>query len=119
MWPHSGCFKCSVQCEAFGELNVLSQSHGLDMSPSQLNGFKLHCSIEGFFCIVRNTPDFHMTPQWHFTCKELANYMKLAVCKKWDTAEVRAKIEAFVIVGCDVLSQCGIYNIHGSVFNYL
>ena len=68
---------------------------------------------------MRNTPDFHMAPQWHFTCEELANYMKLAVRKKWDTTEVGAKVEAFAIAGCDAISKCGIYNICGSVFNNL
>ncbi|KAF8954280.1 hypothetical protein BDZ97DRAFT_491743 [Flammula alnicola] len=29
-----------------------------------INGLKTRVGIEGFFCIVRNTPTYHMQPQW-------------------------------------------------------
>lgn len=46
-----------------------------------------------------------MNPQWFFTSPELENYMHIAVRKKWDTSEVGAKLEAFAIAGCDVVSK--------------
>jgi hypothetical protein len=61
--------------------------------------------IEGFFCIVRNNPDFNTKPQWYFTSPELESYMQVACRKRWDTAEIGMKIEAFAIAGCNVLSK--------------
>ncbi|KAJ7115183.1 hypothetical protein C8R44DRAFT_880505 [Mycena epipterygia] len=51
------------------------------------HGLSYRVGIEGFFCIVRNTSDFHMAPQWYFSSQELERYMPLAVRKKWDTGE--------------------------------
>jgi hypothetical protein len=61
--------------------------------------------IEGFFCIVRNSADYHMKPHWYFTSPALENYMKIAVRKKWDTSVVGAKIEAFALAGCEITSK--------------
>ncbi|KAJ7069006.1 hypothetical protein B0H15DRAFT_755894, partial [Mycena belliarum] len=58
--------------------------------------------VEGFFCVVRNSADFHISPQWFFTSRELEQYMPIATRKKWVTAEVGAKVEAFAVAGCDV-----------------
>ncbi|PPQ81182.1 hypothetical protein CVT25_015213 [Psilocybe cyanescens] len=44
-----------------------------------LNGLKARVGIEAFFCIVQNTPDYHIQPQWYFTSEALADYMKIAV----------------------------------------
>ncbi|KAJ6544861.1 hypothetical protein DFH09DRAFT_1321712 [Mycena vulgaris] len=66
-----------------------------------LHGLSYHVGVEAFFCIVRNTTDFHMAPQWYFTSKELEHYMPLAVRKKWDTGEAGMRIEAFAVAGCD------------------
>ncbi|PPQ75355.1 hypothetical protein CVT25_005593, partial [Psilocybe cyanescens] len=66
-----------------------------------LTGLKARVGIEGFFCIVRNTPDYSIQPQWYFTTEALADYMKIAVRKKWDAHDVGIKIEAFAIAGCD------------------
>ncbi|KAJ6603151.1 hypothetical protein B0H10DRAFT_1957892 [Mycena sp. CBHHK59/15] len=57
--------------------------------------------IEGFFCIVRNTAEFHMAPEWYFTSPELEAYMPIATRQKWDTGQVGMKIEAFAVAGCD------------------
>ena len=61
--------------------------------------------IEGFFMIARSNTDFNMAPQFYFTSQALERYMPLAVRKRWDTAEVGAKIEAFGIAGCDAVSK--------------
>ena len=63
--------------------------------------------IEAFFCIVRNTPNYHMNPVWFFTSEALMNYMPTAVPlhKPWDLAYIGAKLEAFAIAGCDVVSK--------------
>jgi hypothetical protein len=63
--------------------------------------------VEGFFCIVRSTTEFHFQPQWYFTKPALEEYMKTAVSvrKAWDTSEVGAKLEAFAIAKCDVTSM--------------
>jgi hypothetical protein len=55
---------------------------------SQMTGLNSHAGIEGFFCIVRNTPEYHMKPHWYFSSPELEQYMKVAVRGKWDTSEV-------------------------------
>jgi hypothetical protein len=62
--------------------------------------------VEGFFCIVRSSSDYHMKPNWYFTSPEFEEYMKIAVRKRWDTSEVGAKLEAFAVAGCDVVSAC-------------
>ncbi|KAJ7717536.1 hypothetical protein DFH07DRAFT_738442 [Mycena maculata] len=67
-------------------------------------GLGMRVGVEGFFCIVRNSSDFHMQPQWFFTSRELEQYMPIATRRKWVTAEVGMKAEAFCIAGCDVLS---------------
>jgi hypothetical protein len=71
----------------------------------QMTGLNLRVGIEGFFCIVRNTPEFHMKPHWHFTSPELEQYMQVAVQKKWDISEVGACLEAFAVAGCSVVSK--------------
>ncbi|KAJ7938868.1 hypothetical protein B0H13DRAFT_1587365 [Mycena leptocephala] len=71
-----------------------------------LHGLSYCVGIEGFFCIVGNSPDFYMVPQWYFTSPELERYMPLAVRRKWDTGEVGVRLEAFAIAGCDTMSTC-------------
>ncbi|KAJ7673735.1 hypothetical protein DFH06DRAFT_979023 [Mycena polygramma] len=73
-------------------------------SSLQMVGLNALVGIEGFFCIVRNTTQFHMKPQWYFTSEELEKYMQIACRKRWDTGEVGSKIEAFSVAGCDVMS---------------
>ncbi|KAJ7753382.1 hypothetical protein DFH07DRAFT_960222 [Mycena maculata] len=67
-------------------------------------GLGTRVGVEGFFCIVRNSPDFHMQPQWFFTSRELEQYMPIATRRKWATVEVGLKVEAFCIAGCDVVN---------------
>ena len=71
----------------------------------QMTGLNLHAGIKGLFCIVRNTPEYHMKPHWHFLSPELEEYMHVAVHKKWDTSEVGAHLEAFAVAGCSVVSK--------------
>jgi len=58
-----------------------------------------------------------MKPNWFFTSPEFEEYMKIAVRKRWDTSEVGAKLEAFAVAGCDVVSAyeacAGSYVQHG------
>ncbi|KAJ7716700.1 hypothetical protein B0H16DRAFT_1338642 [Mycena metata] len=61
--------------------------------------------IEGFFCVVPNSTDFHMNPQWYFTSQELERYMPIAVRRKWDTVDVGTRIEAFAVAGCDTMRK--------------
>ena len=67
----------------------------------------MRVGIEGFFCVVRNTPDYSMNPVWFFTSEALMDYMPTAVPvhKPWDLAYVGAKIEAFAVAGCDTVSK--------------
>ncbi|KAJ7041290.1 hypothetical protein C8F04DRAFT_947546 [Mycena alexandri] len=67
-------------------------------------GLSYRVGVEGFFCVVRNSTDFHMNPQWYFTSQALERYMPLAVRKKWNTGDVGTRIEAFAVAGCDTLS---------------
>jgi hypothetical protein len=67
-------------------------------------GLSERVGAEGFFCIVRNSTDFHMKPKWYFTSKELEDYMRIAVGRKtWNTEAVGSKIEVFAIAGCDIM----------------
>ena len=68
----------------------------------------MHVGIEAFFCVVHNTPSYYMNPAWFFTSEALMNYMPTAVPthKQWDLAFVGAKLEAFAIAGCDIVSKC-------------
>lgn len=70
----------------------------------KINGLKARVGVEGFFCLVRNTPTYHIQPQWFFTCDGLEKYMKIAT-KKWNTHDVGTKVEAFAIAGCDPVSK--------------
>ncbi|KAJ6463585.1 hypothetical protein DFH09DRAFT_1347256 [Mycena vulgaris] len=67
-------------------------------------GLNQRVGIEGFFCIVRNSSDFHMQPHLHFSSRHLEEYMTIAARQRWNTAEVGAKLEAFAIAGCDVVN---------------
>jgi hypothetical protein len=70
-----------------------------------MTGLTYRVGVKGFFCIVRNSPDYHMKPQWYFMSPALEEYMKIAVHKKWDTAEIGMKLEVFAVAGCDVMSK--------------
>ncbi|KAF7341569.1 hypothetical protein MSAN_02053800 [Mycena sanguinolenta] len=67
-------------------------------------GLSYRVGVEGFFCIVRNTTEFYMGPQWYFTSDAIRQYMPLAVRRKWDTGEVGTRLEAFAVAGCDAMS---------------
>jgi hypothetical protein len=67
--------------------------------------------MEAFYCVVWNTADYHIESRWYFSCQELANYMNIAVRKKWDTQEVGMKLEAFAIAGCDAMSKFCNYSV--------
>ncbi|KAJ7086902.1 hypothetical protein B0H15DRAFT_781879 [Mycena belliarum] len=69
-----------------------------------MQGLNYRVGIEGFFCIVRNNPDFFMIPQWYYTSVELERYMPLAVRRRWDTSDVGTRLEAFALAGCDTMS---------------
>jgi hypothetical protein len=56
--------------------------------------------------VVRSNTNFNCEPFWYFTSGELKQYMPLAIRKRWDTAEVGMKLEAFSLAGCDSLSKC-------------
>ena len=87
------------------ELVSCSQSNVHLSDYVQMSGLNLRVGIEGFFCIVRSSPDFHMRPYMYFTSSALEDYMQIAIRKRWDTMEVGAKIEAFAVAGSNVLSE--------------
>ena len=68
----------------------------------KIKGLNMRVGVEGFFCIFRNTPNYHMEPKWFFTSQAL---MDFPVGKPWDFAYVAAKLEAFAIAGCDPISK--------------
>lgn len=72
-----------------------------------MKGLNTRVGVEGFFCIVRNSPNYHMEPKWYFSNQALMDYMKIAVPinKGWDIGYVGAKLEAFAIAGCDTISE--------------
>ncbi|KAJ3484015.1 hypothetical protein NLJ89_g12016 [Agrocybe chaxingu] len=71
-----------------------------------LQGLNMRVGVEAFFCVVRNTPDYHMDPIWFFTSKAMMEYMPIAVPfrQAWDLAQVGTKLEAFAIAGCDSIN---------------
>ncbi|KAJ3485343.1 hypothetical protein NLJ89_g11905 [Agrocybe chaxingu] len=71
-----------------------------------LQSLNMHVGVEAFFCVVRNTPDYHMDPIWFFTSKAMKNYMPIAVpiWTAWDFSHVGTKLEAFAIAGCDTIN---------------
>ncbi|KAF8135251.1 hypothetical protein K438DRAFT_764836 [Mycena galopus ATCC 62051] len=69
-----------------------------------INGACQRIGADGFFCLFRNNSDFFVSPEWHFSRKELEDYMPVATRKAWDTGEVGLKLEAFAIAGCDTTS---------------
>ncbi|KAJ7463589.1 hypothetical protein FB451DRAFT_1403611 [Mycena latifolia] len=76
-------------------------AHNIEMLLSSLSR---RVGIEGFFVIVKSTTDFNMEPHWYFTSLELERYMPIAVRKRWNSSEVRGKLEAFAVAGCDPIN---------------
>jgi hypothetical protein len=78
-----------------------------DVPVTKMTGLNMRVGVEGFFCIVRNTPTYHMEPKWYFSSEALKDYMKIAVPihKGWDLSHVGAKLEAFAVAGCDPVSK--------------
>lgn len=72
-----------------------------------MNGLNRRIGVEGFICLVRNSPEYHMEPKWYFSNQALVNYMRVAVPihKGWDIGYVSAKLEAFAIAGCNSISK--------------
>lgn len=70
-----------------------------------MEGLKLRAGVEGFFCIVRSTPSYHIDPQWYFSSDALSDYMRIAVAKRWNSHDLGIKLEAFAIAGCDPMSM--------------
>ena len=62
---------------------------------------------EGAGKVLQNTPDYHMELKLYFTSEALKDYMKIAVPihKGWDISHVGAKLEAFAVAGCDLVSE--------------
>ncbi|GBE84395.1 hypothetical protein SCP_0603740 [Sparassis crispa] len=69
-----------------------------------LHGLKCRVGVEGFFCLVRNTTDFHMPPRWYFSSQELDKYLRGAIKKGWDPANIGALAEALAVASCDFMS---------------
>ncbi|PPQ81407.1 hypothetical protein CVT25_015918 [Psilocybe cyanescens] len=66
----------------------------------------MRIGVEGFICLVRNSPEYHMEPKWYFSNQALVDYMRVAVPvhKGWDIGYVSAKLEAFAIAGCNSIN---------------
>jgi predicted secreted Zn-dependent protease len=46
-----------------------------------------------------------MDPLWFFSSPQLAEYMPIAVGKRWNTSDVGIKLEAFAVAGSNVMSM--------------
>ncbi|KAI0713364.1 hypothetical protein C8Q76DRAFT_796337 [Earliella scabrosa] len=57
--------------------------------------------VEGFFCLVRNTNEYHAKPVWYFTDERLERYLRGAIRRGWDCEHIAAMAEAFSVAGCD------------------
>ncbi len=68
-------------------------------------GLKHRVGVEGFFCLVTNTPDFAMKPMWYFSNSTIEEFLKTAVRKGWDTEIVGTMLEAYAVAGCDFSSE--------------
>ncbi|KAJ7867125.1 hypothetical protein B0H13DRAFT_2352073 [Mycena leptocephala] len=91
-------------CARRASLSLYSKIEIICPLPLQLSGLALRVSVEGFFVVARNNTDFNCDLYWYFTSVELRQYMPLAVRKRWDTADVGVRLEAFVVAGCDTMN---------------
>ncbi|OCH84145.1 hypothetical protein OBBRIDRAFT_742107 [Obba rivulosa] len=66
-----------------------------------LHGLKARAGVEAFFCIVRNSTEYQMLPQWFITTPELDRYLRGAIRKGWDPEHIGCLAEAFAVAGCD------------------
>ncbi|KAJ3501325.1 hypothetical protein NLJ89_g9385 [Agrocybe chaxingu] len=80
--------------------------HTLKNIKMMLQSLNMRVGVEAFFCVVRNTPDYHMDPIWFFTSKAMKNYMPIAVPIRTacDFSHVGTKLEAFAIASCDTIN---------------
>ncbi|PPQ92919.1 hypothetical protein CVT25_000626 [Psilocybe cyanescens] len=87
---------------------VQDVAHTFKTMQQMMNGLNRRVGVEGFICLVRNSPEYHMEPKWYFSNQALVNYMRVAVPihKGWDIGYVSAKLEAFAIAGCNSINLC-------------
>ncbi|KAI5822909.1 hypothetical protein K523DRAFT_358028 [Schizophyllum commune Tattone D] len=67
---------------------------------SLIQGLRDRVGVEAFCMVVRSKPNFYMQPLVFFTCKELEDYMHIAV-PRWDSVRVSTLLESFAVSGCD------------------
>ncbi|KAL1733404.1 hypothetical protein EV714DRAFT_204376 [Schizophyllum commune] len=70
---------------------------------SLIQGLRDRVGVEAFCMVVRSKPNFYMQPLVFFTCKELEDYMHIAV-PRWDSVRVSTLLESFAVSGCDPTS---------------
>jgi hypothetical protein len=58
--------------------------------------------VEGFFLVVKNTPEISFDPIWWSTCQEIDDFLvMLARGSDFDISVCLAKMEGFATAGCD------------------
>ncbi|OBZ74356.1 hypothetical protein A0H81_05685 [Grifola frondosa] len=68
-----------------------------------LLSLKQYVGIEAFFCIFRNSPNFHMSPRWYFTLEQINQYLATMI-QRWEIDKIGAMVEAFAIAGCNYMN---------------
>ncbi|KAL1738486.1 hypothetical protein HDZ31DRAFT_50915 [Schizophyllum fasciatum] len=86
-----------------GRSSVQDAAFTFGQVTSLIQGLRDRVGVEGLCIIVRRKPNFYMKPLIFFTCKEIEDYMSIAV-PRWDTGRVGTLLESFAVSGCDPTS---------------
>ncbi|KAH9918798.1 uncharacterized protein B0H18DRAFT_1122874 [Fomitopsis serialis] len=63
-------------------------------------GLKARVGVEGFFCLVRSSTKYNVSPHLWFSSAQLGKYLRLNI-KGFDLEKIGLLAEAFVVAGCD------------------
>ncbi|KAJ8088946.1 hypothetical protein PM082_014193 [Marasmius tenuissimus] len=75
-------------------------THTLKCIISCIEALARQCGIEAFFCLVCNSTDDFMDPQWYFSNERIEAFLK-SILKGFNCLEVGKQLEAFARVGCN------------------
>ncbi|KAL1724899.1 hypothetical protein EV714DRAFT_278081 [Schizophyllum commune] len=83
-----------------GKSSVQDAAFTFGQITSLIQGLRDRVGVEALCIVVRSKPNFYMQPLVFFTCKELEEYMRIAV-PRWDSVRVSTLLESFAVSGCD------------------
>lgn len=83
---------------------MYSLLHTLTLILLQLIDVKRRIGVEGFVCLVRGHRGTVMEPFWYFTSPGMSEYLEATISKGWDTSDIAAQAECFLLGGSALLS---------------